>query len=100
MMTERSAAGGAPGLDPLPKRVRLANLVTELREPRSSSPGAQDAEAPAAVQDAPPLLPRRSGAAIGAFQRQSRLARSAADDEDATTQPTPGLSATREGDGR
>jgi signal transduction histidine kinase len=93
-----NGSGTASGLEPLPKRVRLANLAAELREPRS--PDGRDAGAAAAEQDAPPLLPRRSGATIGAFQRQSRLSRSAADDEELTMQPTPGLSATREEDGR
>ncbi|HEU5426196.1 MAG TPA: nitrate- and nitrite sensing domain-containing protein [Actinocrinis sp.] len=95
---ESGSGNTASELKPLPKRVRLASLATELREHRS--PGGQDTGATADEQDAPTMLPLRSGATIGAFQRQSRLARRAADDEDLTTQTTPGLSATREEDGR
>jgi anti-sigma regulatory factor (Ser/Thr protein kinase) len=90
----------APGLKPLPKRVRLANLAAELREQQPPPPPAeQDTGATASEQDAPPPWSQRSGATIGAFQRQSRIAR-AAQDEDLTTQSTPGLGATREEDGR
>ncbi len=88
----------ASGLKPLPKRVRLASLATELREYRA--PGDPDAGTSNAEQDAPTLLPQRSGATIGAFQRQSRLARAAAKDEDPATQPEPGLSTSPEEDER
>ena len=95
-----SGAGDAPGLKPLPKRVRLANLAAELREQPPPAEQEQDSGAAASEQDAPPPWSTRSGATIGAFQRQSRIARGAAQDEDFTTQPTPGLGATREEDGR
>ena len=92
-----SGAAGS-GLKPLPKRVRLASLATELRDYRSA--GEADAGASAAEQDAPTLLPQRSGATIGAFQRQSRLARAAAKDEEPAAQPAPALSTTPEEDER
>ncbi|WP_328770054.1 sensor histidine kinase [Streptomyces sp. NBC_00286] len=60
-----------PTAQPLPKRVRMASLADELRDPdanvRAHPAGAQAPDRPAA--------PARSGATIGAFQRQSRLAR-------------------------
>lgn len=67
------------GQAPLPQRVRQASLAAELRVPPPEQP--QWVERPAAT--APPAGPfqrtdcpvRRSGAAIGAFQRQSRAAR-------------------------
>ncbi|WP_371478596.1 nitrate- and nitrite sensing domain-containing protein [Kitasatospora sp. NBC_00315] len=61
---------------PLPKRVRQANLAAELRLPPPVQGTAP--QAPAAEDDPfrRPAAPRRSGAAIGAFQRQSRVARS------------------------
>jgi signal transduction histidine kinase len=66
--------GVTPDDAPLPRRVRQASLVEELRD---------DPESAAAPPRPPswdenPLLrpvPRRAGAAIGAFQRQSRAAR-------------------------
>lgn len=93
-------SGGAAGsgLKPLPKRVRLASLATELREFRS--PGESQTGAGGVEQDAPTLLPQRSGATIGAFQRQSRLARAAAKQEDPAAQPAPGLSTSSEEDER
>ncbi|WP_310593177.1 nitrate- and nitrite sensing domain-containing protein [Kitasatospora xanthocidica] len=67
------------GQPPLPQRVRQASLAAELRVPPPAQP--QWVERPAG--DTPPAGPfqrterpvRRSGAAIGAFQRQSRAAR-------------------------
>ncbi|WP_405721652.1 nitrate- and nitrite sensing domain-containing protein [Streptomyces sp. NBC_01537] len=53
---------GAPADFPLPQRVRQASLADGLRQP-------------AAEDFTPPPEPRRSGATIGAFQRQSRKAR-------------------------
>ncbi|MFI9276022.1 nitrate- and nitrite sensing domain-containing protein [Kitasatospora sp. NPDC052896] len=50
---------------PLPQRVRQASLAAELRTPA----------APATAPARRPDTPTRSGAAIGAFQRQSRVAR-------------------------
>ncbi|WP_063889700.1 nitrate- and nitrite sensing domain-containing protein [Streptomyces rubellomurinus] len=61
--------GGQP---PLPQRVRQASLAAELRVPPATQQWV-DEPAPA---EAPPQHPvRRSGATIGAFQRQSRAAR-------------------------
>ncbi|MEE1940228.1 nitrate- and nitrite sensing domain-containing protein [Streptomyces sp. TRM 70361] len=53
---------------PLPKRVRRASLAAELREPEHRS-GSTSGE-----ETGPHPQPARSGAAIGAFQRQSRAA--------------------------
>ncbi|MFD7707858.1 nitrate- and nitrite sensing domain-containing protein [Streptomyces sp. NPDC059786] len=58
----------AAGPAPLPRRTRQASLVAELRVPAPS-------EEPAS--EVPSSTPARSGAAIGAFQRQSRKNRSA-----------------------
>lgn len=67
---------------PLPRRVRQANLATPLKE---SPPPAEEPE-----QDADTLFlrpePCRSGATIGAFQRQSRKARRS-EDPDAPAPP-------------
>ncbi|MGK5450071.1 nitrate- and nitrite sensing domain-containing protein [Streptomyces radiopugnans] len=74
---------------PLPKRVRQASLVPELRKPAARRAAAPD-------EDTLTLRPEpaRSGAAIGAFQRQSRIARQqAAPDAPSTTGgSTPGRS--------
>ncbi|MFI2424515.1 nitrate- and nitrite sensing domain-containing protein [Streptomyces sp. NPDC018955] len=72
------------GPAPLPRRTRQASLVAELR-----APAPQDS--PAAP--APPGAPARSGATIGAFQRQSRKnraagARASAPGTDQTEPPT------------
>ncbi|WP_194903653.1 sensor histidine kinase [Catenulispora rubra] len=74
-------------LDPLPRRVRQASLVTELREPRRENGTRQyqpEHDTPARRHE-----PTRSGASIGAFQRQSRLARMPADNEHPPTHPAP-----------
>lgn len=75
---------------PLPKRVRQASLAPELRNPAVR-------KAPGPDEDTLTLRPEpaRSGAAIGAFQRQSRIARqqAAAPDAPSTTGgSTPGQS--------
>ncbi|MFJ4788804.1 nitrate- and nitrite sensing domain-containing protein [Streptomyces sp. NPDC088794] len=57
------------GADPLPQRVRQASLAPELQIP--AEPESPDEQTPWAIPD----RPSRSGATIGAFQRQSRLAR-------------------------
>ena len=63
------AASPAADEPPLPRRVRQASLVDELRgTPADSVP------APAA-DPTPTDAPRRAGATIGAFQRRSRAAR-------------------------
>ncbi|WP_173860906.1 nitrate- and nitrite sensing domain-containing protein [Streptomyces sp. SAT1] len=87
----------APGAEPpLPRRVRQASLVDELR----LDPGAQnDAAQPPRWQDDPMLrpVPRRAGATIGAFQRRSRAARANAEPP-APAPGTPGHP-TRDEDG-
>lgn len=73
---ERPASAGASGEPPLPRRVRQASLVDELRV----GPGARTSVPKPPSWDENPLLrpvPRRAGAAIGAFQRRSRAARAA-----------------------
>ena len=92
--------GAAPSLEPLPRRVRQANLVAELRETRDGGAGAppQDDPEPRPAASAPD----RSAATVGAFQRQSRRARLAADGEPPSsfTRPSPDAEQTREQDGR
>ncbi len=70
-----SATAPESGLPPLPKRVRQANLATELQAPPDRD------EQTEAVRD----RPGRSSATIGAFQRQSRKRRTG---EDASTEPS------------
>ncbi|CAM5732644.1 hypothetical protein SALBM311S_01678 [Streptomyces alboniger] len=61
----------APDVQPLPKRVRLASLADELRDPNAGLRApSTDEQAPARRSE-----PARSGATIGAFQRQSRMVR-------------------------
>ncbi|MFF1306765.1 nitrate- and nitrite sensing domain-containing protein [Streptomyces sp. NPDC058307] len=61
----------APDVRPLPKRVRLASLADELRDP-NAGPGAQPTDERTSARRS---APTRSGATIGAFQRQSRMVR-------------------------
>ncbi|WP_051717009.1 sensor histidine kinase [Streptomyces megasporus] len=69
--TARRHPDGADTSTPLPRRVRQASLAPELRKPaRRSGAGASDEDTLTLRPE-----PRRSGATIGAFQRQSRLAR-------------------------
>ncbi|WP_344630173.1 sensor histidine kinase [Streptomyces glaucosporus] len=75
-------SGGADAARPLPKRVRQASLAPELRKPARRS-GASDEDTLTLRQE-----PARSGAAIGAFQRQSRIARQRAASD--ATPPTGG----------
>ncbi|MFF2042531.1 nitrate- and nitrite sensing domain-containing protein [Kitasatospora sp. NPDC058170] len=70
------------GQQPLPQRVRQASLAAELRipPPRPDEPAASVGAPAAPHLPGTPVSPfqrpvRRSGAAIGAFQRQSRAAR-------------------------
>ncbi|MEU0300542.1 nitrate- and nitrite sensing domain-containing protein [Streptomyces sp. NPDC006175] len=73
---EEPAPAPAGGEPPLPRRVRQASLVDELRV----DPAARTATPKPPSWDENPLLrpvPRRAGAAIGAFQRRSRAARAA-----------------------
>ncbi|MFJ7905936.1 nitrate- and nitrite sensing domain-containing protein [Kitasatospora sp. NPDC096204] len=80
------AEGGQP---PLPQRVRQASLAAELRVP----PPAEPQRVERSAENATPAGPfqrtdcpvRRSGAAIGAFQRQSRAARA----QDSGEHPLP-----------
>ncbi|MEY9836486.1 nitrate- and nitrite sensing domain-containing protein [Streptacidiphilus sp. EB103A] len=96
-----AAPAPPPRLEPLPKRVRQASLAAGLQEP----PPRYD-DGPYAAPSAQPLPrrggePRRSGAAVGAFQRQSRLARLANDpDHHSNHHPSPGHDRTRKEDGR
>ncbi|MFJ9455783.1 nitrate- and nitrite sensing domain-containing protein [Kitasatospora sp. NPDC101447] len=71
------AEGGQP---PLPQRVRQASLAAELRVPPTHPQWVERPAEGSAPQPAGPFQRsdrpvRRSGAAIGAFQRQSRAAR-------------------------
>ena len=99
---EPAAAAPAPPprLEPLPKRVRQASLAAGLQE----APPRYD-DGPYAAPAAQPLPrrggePRRSGAAVGAFQRQSRLARLSNDpDHHSNHHPAPGHDRTRKEDG-
>ncbi len=75
-------AGSQP---PLPQRVRQASLAAELRIPPpprtpytgtgAGSGGSGTADAPTTAAGPFQRPPRRSGATVGAFQRQSRAAR-------------------------
>ncbi|MFJ6138355.1 nitrate- and nitrite sensing domain-containing protein [Kitasatospora sp. NPDC092286] len=87
---------------PLPQRVRQASLAAELRvPPRPDAPGAPGGFGAAAEQphrqDGPPRTGprpvRRSGAAIGAFQRQSRAARGQDGDQDSGQHRLPAATA-------
>lgn len=78
-------AGGEP---PLPRRVRQASLVDELRV----DPASRNAPPKPPSWDENPLLrpvPRRAGAAIGAFQRRSRAARAAQEPPGPAAAPSP-----------
>ncbi|MFI9626365.1 nitrate- and nitrite sensing domain-containing protein [Streptomyces sp. NPDC052042] len=72
----------APGTEPpLPRRVRQASLADELRVAPAARNTVPRQPGPEETPQARPA-PRRSGAAIGAFQRRSRAAR-------ATTETSP-----------
>ena len=107
-----SDSAAAPVLEPLPRRIRQASLVVELREHRvdvGADAGADggDASAPGDPKhgdaefdfDVRAHEPGRSAATVGAFQRQSRLARQAAEDEQVPIRPSD-TEQTREEDGR
>ncbi|MCG5219633.1 nitrate- and nitrite sensing domain-containing protein [Streptosporangium soli] len=70
---DQDAAPPSSDRGPLPQRVRQASLVTELRVPADRDE--QPDQETWAVRD----QPTRSGAAIGAFQRQSRRRRTGDD---------------------
>ncbi|MFF1463112.1 nitrate- and nitrite sensing domain-containing protein [Streptomyces sp. NPDC058330] len=79
---------GAGQEPPLPRRVRQANLVDELRV----SPTSRNAPPRPPSWDENPLLrpaPRRAGAAIGAFQRRSRAARAVQEPPKSPDRPAP-----------
>ncbi|MEW9555637.1 nitrate- and nitrite sensing domain-containing protein [Nonomuraea sp. NPDC050783] len=84
---DRDAAPPPPARRPLPQRVRQASLAEELKLPASPDPDAPDApdeQETWATGD----RPARSGATIGAFQRQSRLRRGGdAPQPNGTTEP-------------
>ncbi|NJQ02249.1 sensor histidine kinase [Streptomyces zingiberis] len=89
--TAGEGAGGAA--TPLPRRVRQASLTPELRrEPRPAS-GERDVSGPERAPE-----PARSGAAVGAFQRQSRTTRTPDTDRPAH-QGTPPAEASTPGTG-
>ncbi|WP_105974427.1 sensor histidine kinase [Streptomyces geranii] len=95
------------GQNPLPRRVRQASLVTELREPPPSYPAVEPprgGSTSAAVQPLPRRKGARSGATVGAFQRQSRASRLRPDADHRTdhqpTHPSPGPDGARKEDGR
>ncbi|MER5629079.1 nitrate- and nitrite sensing domain-containing protein [Streptomyces nitrosporeus] len=78
------------GEPPLPRRVRQASLVDELR----ISPTARSTPPRPPAWDENPLLrpaPRRAGAAIGAFQRRSRAARATDEPSSEPGHPSPNL---------
>jgi signal transduction histidine kinase len=89
---DRGDAAASPDSQPLPQRVRQASLVTELRAPADS--GEQTDQETWAVRD----LPGRSGATIGAFQRQSRRTRPVDDafQPPANGSPEPGSPTTED----
>ncbi|MGY1500621.1 nitrate- and nitrite sensing domain-containing protein [Streptomyces sp. QTS52] len=91
--------------NPLPRRVRQASLATELREapppyatePPHTGPGT-------GAQPLPRRTGARSGATVGAFQRQSKAARLRPDADQQPghppTHPAPGPDRARKEDGR
>ncbi|WP_328906394.1 nitrate- and nitrite sensing domain-containing protein [Streptomyces sp. NBC_00234] len=91
-------AARADAEPPLPRRVRQASLVDELRIDPVAGPTAPRRP----KWDENPLLrpvPRRAGAAIGAFQRRSRAARTAEEPPSPTPSgPPPFPLPTREED--
>ncbi|MGW1406675.1 nitrate- and nitrite sensing domain-containing protein [Streptomyces sp. NPDC002403] len=76
----------SPGAEPpLPRRVRQASLADELRIDPAARPVAP--QPPSRPENPLPRPePRRTGAAIGAFQRRSRAARAT---DEAPRQPAP-----------
>ncbi|MFL4951578.1 nitrate- and nitrite sensing domain-containing protein [Streptomyces sp. MMS24-I31] len=82
---------------PLPRRVRQASLAAELRRPSWAYAEKSRVETSETETE---TLPRRSGAAVGAFQRQSRIARLGPDSGQQPTQPSPGHDGTRKEDRR
>ncbi|MFI1353183.1 nitrate- and nitrite sensing domain-containing protein [Streptomyces sp. NPDC020898] len=91
--------------EPLPRRVRQASLASELREPPPSyASGEAPRTGPGAAQPLPRRKGARSGATVGAFQRQSKAARLRPDaghqPDHQPTHPSPGPDRARKEDGR
>jgi len=90
----------APRLAPLPRRVRLASLAAELREPRPAQDEAAEDRNDSPPSAVSPAESARSSATIGAFQRQSRIARTVAETEQDPAHPAARAEPTREEDRR
>lgn len=94
--------------NPLPRRVRQASLVTELREVPPSYATEAPRPGPTAAQPLPRRTGSRSSATVGAFQRQSKAARRRSDGDHRPAQqidhqpthPSPGPDRARKEDGR
>ncbi|WP_052745238.1 nitrate- and nitrite sensing domain-containing protein [Streptomyces sp. WM6386] len=102
-----SAPAPAPAppsqVNPLPRRVRQASLVPELRVP-PPTPTHDDGTPTAPSEPQPPrgqrTEARRAGTTVGAFQRQSRVARNTPDSDHQTTSTSPGPDWDRKDDRR
>ncbi|MFE2042652.1 nitrate- and nitrite sensing domain-containing protein [Streptomyces sp. NPDC059477] len=97
------AAAPRQDTEPLPRRVRQASLATELRQPPPVYQEAPHLDPTTAMGGVPPLPRRtgaRSGATVGAFQRQSRTARLRPASDPQPNHPAPGPEGTRKEDGR
>ncbi|MEU9290366.1 nitrate- and nitrite sensing domain-containing protein [Streptomyces sp. NPDC048275] len=86
--------------EPLPRRVRQASLAAELREPSCVYAEAPHVETSETEPLPRRIAPRRSGATVGAFQRQSRIARLGLDSDQQPTHPSPGHDGARKEDTR
>ncbi|MEU9157387.1 nitrate- and nitrite sensing domain-containing protein [Streptomyces sp. NPDC048417] len=97
-----TAAPSTASPDPLPRRVRQASLAAELRDPSCVYAEKPPVETPETETEPLPrrISPRRSGATVGAFQRQSRIARLGPDSDQQPTQPSPRHDGARKEDGR
>ncbi|MGW4909806.1 nitrate- and nitrite sensing domain-containing protein [Streptomyces sp. NPDC004270] len=99
-----TAAPSTASSDPLPRRVRQASLAAELRDPScvyAEKPLVETSETETEPEPLPRRIsPRRSGATVGAFQRQSRMARLGPDSDQQPTQPSPRHDGARKEDGR
>ncbi|NEA61494.1 nitrate- and nitrite sensing domain-containing protein [Streptomyces sp. SID12488] len=102
--SQASAPAPTASQNPLPRRVRQASLVTELREAPPSYDTEPQRTGPSAAQPLPRRTGARSGATVGAFQRQSRAARLRPDADPQPsrrpTSPSPGPDGARKEDGR
>ncbi|WP_210591316.1 nitrate- and nitrite sensing domain-containing protein [Streptomyces sp. GESEQ-35] len=93
-------ATGPPSTGPLPRRVRQASLASELRQPPPAYPDAPGTDPAEAQRPLPRRTGARSGATVGAFQRQSRTARLRPAPDHQPDEPAPGPDRTRKEDGR